>query len=184
MSRSTRVSRAVALADRVEASAGDSVSLPCTSCTHRGLNCIRSPLSTRCSNCIRSNYRCYVASDRGRNFYVAAVRADLRRLQASLIALDRSLRFADHSSYSPAARPLLGDRPPTPMAVSPFSAVGDNGDSSVMAEVPLAPRDTPAFSRGILPNPARVAPLIPISSFVNTVGSPDGIRSSFRFSSF
>jgi hypothetical protein len=96
MPRGSSATRSANLASRIEATAvnGPSTSA-CITCRRLSRQCIRSIISVRCSSCVRLNRRCIPFTPRSsRNAHVAAVRADIRRLRASLNSLDRFVSFS------------------------------------------------------------------------------------------
>jgi len=123
--------RTLALARRIEASSVPS-NLVCSSCRRRAIPCIRSPVSTRCSGCVRGNYRCVLVScDSERNSFTASVRTDIRQLRSSLLALERLLAIAADDNWAPVScNDLLSRR---------SSGVGSPLLSQVGASSPVIP---------------------------------------------
>jgi hypothetical protein len=137
MPRNTAAHRALALASRIESSAvtGSSHSA-CVSCRRQSRPCIRSNLSIRCSNCVRFNRMCVpFVSQTGRNVHISAVHADIRRLRASLVALERFITFSvavprDSVPSSPVSSSPGDPRSSTPASTSalPEGSVDTMGD--------------------------------------------------------
>jgi len=126
MSYSVVRTRARALANRIEATASATSSLPaCSSCRRHAWDCIRSTISIRCSHCVRHNRRCFIGSSAP----VLLVREEIRRIRSSLALVERHIAFVDF-----AERPLVSgegtdeissrrsSRPPSSSGSDPVSS--------------------------------------------------------------
>jgi len=170
-----RQSHAVNLAMRIEATAVTSHAIACLSCQRRHLRCIRSPISSRCSGCVRSNHRCITdSSSLSRDPFLSAVRADIRRLRTSLLAFDRSLQ----SITSGVSLSVVRESPNSPgpgTGVNPLTHVGSE-PSDGQVEI-LSRHQSPVES---ILNPSDITPVvvsssnstsIPLESLLNPVHS-------------
>jgi hypothetical protein len=115
------------LARRIESS-GSVSRAACLACRRSAHQCIRSVVSVRCARCVRRNQRCLAfTSGDGYNPYVSTVRADIRRLRASLTSLER---FVSFSNTIPRSRNSDDDD------AASNSASSDTSDSLDNAAVP------------------------------------------------